>query len=773
MLVSREDLVLYNIPNDYFFASRNGTDLTARNFYFEHNPELLVAGIHCVVGSDAAGWELELFNGANWIIVNPNPNYLLTITNDGLKALTNVAAGGLKLTISGVKIISEVVVQNPATPIINWTDSDFLAAGNGKFVFTCGTRGSIHSNLSSILSWRFNDSSGSLQYVLTLPPSGTGSTADDGSSSWKIGTVGLYVKSPDNGAEDILFGVGRLTAQATKEASTVKVLGNMIKFYLNTNLSNLGYVADVSVLESEEHSVPEVPNESLLDNPTDLTSYMYNFYLVDNLNGTGIPALAVPRTNVDHSITTSPTWAYFQPSDNFVPVKAELFDPAVMNYMFVYWDTDAGKYKPAVGSVEGNIDPDVADKNAKLPIGLRIGNNIVFSGNITNDTTSYSYAVELSAGGAQYQEGDELLLCFGNQSSSPSVADDIVFKIKVTQISATGAIVDFDFLGPNAGNIDIGNDTVSVRAQYSPYSPLPRAGNGAIFLVYQTSLSRTNWNFQPSDLNKPVYIGDSSHAGMPVTSPVTNGFIGWCTGLNSIKLSLDLRNEASYASYGTTRYATDDEVKEVVSNPEASTQTAVAPRELNKNYLQITEPLNPDQNGSSQAKPITISSYTYFDKIILGKGTKSPYNDPNTNPQVTNPNLSFYGQAYAAMFQDIAEVYEADRHYDAGTLVTIGKGSAEMTIATTEANGVISDKPGFILGKMITDTQLPVALVGRTPVILDGNCIAKYGDKIYLSKVIPGTASTIKNGPCIGKIIQRNVTSGDRRVECIVRLALD
>ena len=773
MLVSREDLVLYNIPNDYFFASRNGTDLTARNFYFEHNPELLVAGIHCVVGSDAAGWELELFNGANWIIVNPNPNYLLTITNDGLKALTNVAAGGLKLTISGVKIISEVVVQNPATPIINWTDSDFLAAGNGKFVFTCGTHGSIHSNLSSILSWRFNDSSGSLQYVLTLPPSGTGSTADDGSSSWKIGTVGLYVKSPDNGAEDILFGVGRLTAQATKEASTVKVLGNMIKFYLNTNLSNLGYVADVSVLESEEHSVPEVPNESLLDNPTDLTSYMYNFYLVDNLNGTGIPALAVPRTNVDHSITTSPTWAYFQPSDNFVPVKAELFDPAVMNYMFVYWDTDAGKYKPAVGSVEGNIDPDVADKNAKLPIGLRIGNNIVFSGNITNDTTSYSYAVELSAGGAQYQEGDELLLCFGNQSSSPSVADDIVFKIKVTQISATGAIVDFDFLGPNAGNIDIGNDTVSVRAQYSPYSPLPRAGNGAIFLVYQTSLSRTNWNFQPSDLNKPVYIGDSSHAGMPVTSPVTNGFIGWCTGLNSIKLSLDLRNEASYASYGTTRYATDDEVKEVVSNPEASTQTAVAPRELNKNYLQITEPLNPDQNGSSQAKPITISSYTYFDKIILGKGTKSPYNDPNTNPQVTNPNLSFYGQAYAAMFQDIAEVYEADRHYDAGTLVTIGKGSAEMTIATTEANGVISDKPGFILGKMITDTQLPVALVGRTPVILDGNCIAKYGDKIYLSKVIPGTASTIKNGPCIGKIIQRNVTSGDRRVECIVRLALD
>lgn len=773
MLVSREDLSLYNIPNDYFFASRNGTDLTARNFYFEHSPELLVAGIHCAVGSDAAGWELELFNGANWIIVNPNTNYLLTITNDGLKALSNVAAGGLKLTISGVKIISEVVVPNPATPIINWTDSEFLAAGNGKFVFTCGTTGSIHSNLSSILSWRFNDSSGSLQYILTLPPSGTGSTADDGSSSWKIGTIGLYVKSPDNGAEDILFGVGRLTAQATKEATTVDVLGNMIKFYLNTTLSNLGYVADVSVLESEEHSIPEVPNESLLDNPTDLTSYMYNCYLVDNLNGTGIPALAVPRTNVDHSITTSPTWAYFQPSDNFVPVAANLFDPTVMNYMFVYWDTTTEKYKPAVGSVEGNTDPDVVDKNAKLPIGLRIGNNIVFSGNITNDTTSYSYAVELSAGGAQYQEGDELLLCFGNQSSSPSVADDIVFKIKVTQINATGAIINFDFLGPNAGNIDIGDSTVSVRAQYSPYSQLPRTGDGAIFLVYQTGLSRTNWNFQPSDLNKPVYIGDSSHAGMPVTSPVTNGFIGWCTGLNSIKLSLDLRNEASYTSYGTTRYASDTEVKEVVSNPEASTQTAVAPRELNKNYLQITLPANANQDGSSQAKPITISSYTYFDKIILGKGTKSPYNDPVTNPQVTNPNLSFYGQAYAAMFQDIAEVYEADRHYDAGTLVTIGKGSAEMTIATTEANGVISDKPGFILGKMITDTQLPVALVGRTPVILDGNCIAKYGDKIYLSKLVPGTASTIKNGPCIGKIIQRNVTSGDRRVECIVRLALD
>ena len=42
-------------------------------------------------------------------------------------------------------------------------------------------------------------------------------------------------------------------------------------------------------------------------------------------------------------------------------------------------------------------------------------------------------------------------------------------------------------------------------------------------------------------------------------------FLGWCTGTNSIRLALDLRNEASNVTYGTTRYATDFDVKEVLT----------------------------------------------------------------------------------------------------------------------------------------------------------------------------------------------------------------
>lgn len=103
--------------------------------------------------------------------------------------------------------------------------------------------------------------------------------------------------------------------------------------------------------------------------------------------------------------------------------------------------------------------------------------------------------------------------------------------------------------------------------------------------------------------------------------------------------------------------------------------------------------------------------------------------------------------AYRALWGDLAEYYEADKKYKPGTLLQIG-GEKEVTLATTEANFVVSSKPGLIIGegeeKKKNNTLC--ALIGKVPVRVD--CEVKKGDKLYFSN--NGFASNVKNGNVIG-----------------------
>ena len=122
---------------------------------FNQYPSKEVAGVYCAVGNDTEGWQLQQYNGNEWTDINVDADYNLIITTEGLSALTNVIRGGFQLYISGIKVINQLVT-NPSTPIITWTDTDFVqAAGStGGVVFTCGTNGSKHSSdvLKQILS---------------------------------------------------------------------------------------------------------------------------------------------------------------------------------------------------------------------------------------------------------------------------------------------------------------------------------------------------------------------------------------------------------------------------------------------------------------------------------------------------------------------------------------------------------------------------------------------------------------------------------------------
>jgi len=778
MRVSKNKLVQYSIPDNLFFATRSGSEntVTCRDAYFNAHPSALKDALYCAIGSDELGWELERYNGINWALELPDTSYSLIITNAGLAALTNIKRGGLQLYFSGIKIIGNTVLS-PATPIVGWKDQDFLAAGGGVPVFSVGTNGARVTDehgqelLKKILRWRFNSSSGGLQYILTLPADGFGSTADDGSTVWPIGAIGLYIKDPTDNTTDVLFAVASLPEVVTKRATDIDVVGSAIKLYFNTILTNLGIVSDLQVMAEADVDLPFVPNESLLTYPTNADLRPHNTYLVGNLYGTNMPAIAVQRgvnnnLSDDDNLDNDIDWAWFQPSDNFISVSADDFDNAVQNYDLVYWDPDAyntkkqanGMYKQAQGAT--NID---GNPNTKMPIGIRVGNSIVFSGTITNNSYAYQYTVSLANGGAGYERDDELLI---------PVDGNITFKLVVTGVGANNNIETFRLVGPTVGSTEIPGDTHTVQlpAIYDPRGPLPRTGSTAQFIIQSERMSNSEWNFE-NWLNKPVYCSAVNPG--KITNEQTDSMVGWVVAANSVKLGLDLQNEATSSQHGTVRFATNDEVRRVAANAGASLQTAVCPKWLKSNYLQISKPNQTGEyttgDGSSLANATAVDTFVRFNQIVIGKGAQTPYENTTLNPYIDNGDISFYGIAYRAWYKDIAEYYESDDIYEPGTLVTFGKGIKEISIADRECNGIISSNPGYELGLKKSEYDLPVALAGRVPVLFDGHCMPRFGDKIYLSKVKPGCASTIENGKCIGKVIARKFGTS-RLIECVVRI---
>lgn len=131
------------------------------------------------------------------------------------------------------------------------------------------------------------------------------------------------------------------------------------------------------------------------------------------------------------------------------------------------------------------------------------------------------------------------------------------------------------------------------------------------------------------------------------------------------------------------------------------------------------------------------------------------------------------GTALYAQYADLAEIYEADENYPAGTLVKIGKNS-EISIASSDPIAVISSQPGFILNSN-NDYENPckIALSGRVLVRVIGKI--QRGDKLVLSS-IPGIARKKKwydiNKKVLARALESSVKTNEKLVLCIVNLNL-
>ena len=587
-------------------------------------------------------------------------------------------------------------------------------------------------------------------------------------TEFKLATIGLFAvdQRDTTSPKEVLFAIANLPTTVTKLATTPTQVGNALKFYLNTTLTNMGNVANLQVIKSSVNSIPEVTTEDDLIDTYDGINAPYNIYLVDNLGGTNVPALAIRKG--DPTSSTNPiVWTYFTPTDDNLQVDPNLVSDDLKNFMVAAWDTETKMYVPADGRFSPEPDPD-PETHAQQPAGLYANGYLTYAGRVNNFNAAFTYAYDLNAEGATNYAPDETLIC--TMEDKVNVGNILTFTIRITETNPeTGKPLSFH-VSPTYGNVDIGNTNTYSTASIVYRLNEQGRGTGLVgkFNALSTSEAQIVWNFPHSWVNKPLYA-DYDHreetqaewleycanTGIDSNSNKdrrgnftiirTEMFIGWCLGSNAVKLALDLRNEATEVTYGTTRYATNAEVSNVAANPDARSTTSITPLTLKTNYLQTTKVAG--NTGESASNPILVHSHVKFNEAIYGKGTSYQPTDL--------ANVSFYGIAYRALWEDLAEYYRSDRAYPAGTLICIGSGHGEITEAKTECNGIISTKPGYELGEKKDPLDLPVALIGKVPVLFAEDCVPEFGDRIYLSKTMPGKASTIPNGKCLGKIIDK------------------
>jgi len=131
----------------------------------------------------------------------------------------------------------------------------------------------------------------------------------------------------------------------------------------------------------------------------------------------------------------------------------------------------------------------------------------------------------------------------------------------------------------------------------------------------------------------------------------------------------------------------------------------------------------------------------------------------------------FHGVADYANYADLAEMYKSDSIYPIGTLIKFG-GEKDITLADTEVNGVISDKPGYVLDANLPDAQ-PVALVGKTPIRIIGK--VKKFDKIVLSELYQGIGR-VKNyqeEKVIAIALEDSIIEEEKLVMCVTKFTLE
>ena len=159
-------------------------------------------------------------------------------------------------------------------------------------------------------------------------------------------------------------------------------------------------------------------------------------------------------------------------------------------------------------------------------------------------------------------------------------------------------------------------------------------------------------------------------------------------------------------------------------------------------YVTATTPTAGDNSTKIATTAYVDSTSTGFVKVD-GSVSMTGSLLPNANATLDLGSSSFrYADVYAvnlnglaisALYADLAERFEADSYYDAGTVVELG-GPEEITAVVEELSdkvfGVISENAGYLMNSSAgtNETHPPVAMTGRVKVKVTG--IVHRGDRL-------------------------------------------
>lgn len=166
-----------------------------------------------------------------------------------------------------------------------------------------------------------------------------------------------------------------------------------------------------------------------------------------------------------------------------------------------------------------------------------------------------------------------------------------------------------------------------------------------------------------------------------------------------------------------------------------------------RNYYDNDGHIFRPQNGVGNA-PITCSTIS----VSAITGTGSP-NTPMTGTFVLSGTSTL-----EATYADLAEYYEADKHYEVGTVLIFG-GDKEVTLTDIGSDhrvaGVVSNNAAFVMNQSCPGAKTLIALQGRVPCRVVGKI--QKGDLMITSN-IPGVAVSAggdaKAGTIIGKALE-------------------
>lgn len=138
---------------------------------------------------------------------------------------------------------------------------------------------------------------------------------------------------------------------------------------------------------------------------------------------------------------------------------------------------------------------------------------------------------------------------------------------------------------------------------------------------------------------------------------------------------------------------------------------------------------------------------------------------------------TFTGTSVRANYADLAERFEADQPYSAGTVVELG-GSAEITAVQEDLSeavfGVVSTQAAYLMnsGSGTDETHPPIAVSGRVPVNVVGK--VRRGDRLVsagngYARAAGRTEITPWN--VIGRALSNKTDIGPGVIEAIVKIA--